>query len=269
MAHGNVVKAIQDIELIEYFPTYLKTVIAPVRLKKREGGETSVPISLRILASVCLSVWASAVFAQAPNPEPSGPGYAVAGLILGLRVPSNSREYEGYRCGPSDQFDGFTLCRKIRQERNERGSYNAMYSILYSRDRTIVYIDRYQEPAFFNANEAEEDIQRYSGKFGESSRITKMPQRPGGRDGILASWGKITLLPLEGGNVKAFADGRTPGKGYFIDFVGDFTRSAREGLPIFRIGGGAGFVWVASFNQRGRGIFRLTAADASAFQFGQ
>jgi hypothetical protein len=35
-------------------------------------------------------------------------------------------------------------------------------------------------------------------------------------------------------------------------------------LPIYRISGGAGFVWVASFDQRGRGTLRLTAVDASA-----
>jgi hypothetical protein len=38
-----------------------------------------------------------------------------------------------------------------------------------------------------------------------------------------------------------------------------------EGLPMYRISGRAGFVWVASFDQRGRGTLRLTAVDASAF----
>jgi hypothetical protein len=34
---------------------------------------------------------------------------------------------------------------------------------------------------------------------------------------------------------------------------------------MYRISGRAGFVWVASFDQRGRGTLRLTAVDASAF----
>src|SRR5262249_38481948 len=50
----------------------------------------------------------------------------------------------------------------------------------------------------------------------------------------------------------------------FIDFIGDFNRSAKEGLPIYRLSGGPGFVWVASFDQKGRGTLRLTAVDASA-----
>jgi hypothetical protein len=40
-------------------------------------------------------------------------------------------------------------------------------------------------------------------------------------------------------------------------------RSAKEGLPIYRVRGGAGFLWVASFDQKGRGTLPLTAVDPS------
>jgi hypothetical protein len=50
-----------------------------------------------------------------------------------------------------------------------------------------------------------------------------------------------------------------------IDFLGNFVRSAKEGLPIYRIGGGAGFVWAGNFDQKGRGTLRFAAVDASAF----
>jgi hypothetical protein len=91
-----------------------------------------------------------------------------------------------------------------------------------------------------------------------------MPHRAGFPDGILASWGKVELESLDNDSIKALAEGRRPTtKGYLIDFIGDFTRSAKEGLPIYRLSGGAGFVWVASFNQKGRGTLRLTAVDAS------
>src|SRR5262249_21885163 len=105
---------------------------------------------------------------------------------------------------------------------------------------------------------------RYSRKIGESPRITRMPHRVGFPNGILASWGKVELEPLDNDSIKALAEGRRPTtKGYFIDFIGDFARSAKESLPIYRISGGVGFVWVASFNQKGRGTLRLTAVDAS------
>jgi len=49
-----------------------------------------------------------------------------------------------------------------------------------------------------------------------------------------------------------------------VDFIGNFARSAKEGLPIYRISGGAGFLWVASFDPIGRGILRFAALDPSA-----
>ena len=73
------------------------------------------------------------------------------------------------------------------------------------------------------------------------------------------------MEPLDIENRKAFAEGRRLTKGYYIDFIGNFDRSAKDGLPIYRISGGAGFVWVASFDQKGRGSLRLAAVDASAF----
>ncbi len=61
------------------------------------------------------------------------------------------------------------------------------------------------------------------------------------------------------------ADRKGLKKGLLIDFLGNFARSAKAGLPIYRIDGGPGFVWAASFHQTGRGIFRVAAVDASRF----
>jgi hypothetical protein len=189
----------------------------------------------------------------------------VGGVALGATVQSGSSGYREYKCGPSDQFDGFTWCRKTRKEKERRGTFNATYSILHSRDGAAVYVNRYQEPAFFGTSEANDNIQRYSRKIGESPRITRMPHRAGFPNGILASWGKVELEPLDSDSIKALAEGRRPNtKGYFIDFIGNFARSAKEGLPVYRLSGGAGFVWVASYGQKGRGTLRFLAVDASA-----
>ncbi|TXN29128.1 hypothetical protein [Methylobacterium sp. WL19] len=48
-----------------------------------------------------------------------------------------------------------------------------------------------------------------------------------------------------------------------IDYLGDFRRSARLGQPVYRITGGPGYIWAASFGSDGRGTLRLTAADLS------
>jgi hypothetical protein len=228
-----------------------------------------VPTRWGLFALVCLFGSASSALAQRPDDflrtGSQSSAYAVSGVTLGATLQFGSSAYREYKCSPSDQFDGFTWCQKTRKEKERRGTFTATYSILHSRDGAAAYVNRYQEPAFFAANEADDDIQQYSRKLGEPPRITRMPHLAGFPTGILASWGKVELEPLDDDSIKALAEGRRPtANGYFVDFIGDFARSAKEGLPIYRLSGGAGFVWVASFNQKGRGTLRLTAVDASA-----
>ena len=202
------------------------------------------------------------------EPQPTGiqrSVYAVDDVPLGATVRSESSAYREYKCGPSDQFDGFTWCQKTRKGKERRGSFTAIYSILRSPEGAAVYVNRYQEPAFFGASKADDDIQRYSRKIGEAPRITRMPHRAGFPNGILASWGKVELEPLDNDSIKALIEGRRPiTKGYLVDFIGNFARSAKEGLLVYRLSGGAGFVWIASYGRKGRGTLRYLAVDASA-----
>jgi hypothetical protein len=193
----------------------------------------------------------------------SGSKYVVAGLSVGSRVQFDSSDYREYKCSPSEQFDGFTWCQKTRQE---RGIANVTYSMLHSQDGTLVYVNRFQEPAFFGRNEADQAIRQYSSRNGEKAQIKRLPPQRGIPEGIIATWGKVVLEPLDNDSIKTLAEGRSPKKGYLIDFVGNFARSAKEGLPIYRISGNAGFVWVASFDPIGRGILRVAAVDPSATQ---
>ena len=211
------------------------------------------------MVAVCLVAGTSTTFAQSP----SAPRYAVAGLALGSRVQFNSSDYREYKCSPSEQFAEFTWCQKTRQERDRRQSVNVTYSILHSQDGTVLYVNRFQEPAFFGPNEANEAIRRNSIRLGAQARIERLPRRVGLQEGVLATWGKVTLEPLDNESIKTLAEGRSPKKGYLIDFVGNFSRSAKEGLPIYRITGGSGLLWVASYDQIGRGTLRYTVIDPS------
>jgi hypothetical protein len=247
------------------FSRPLKSPPAPVRIGdwRHVVGRDTVPRWSGVLAAVCLLVGMFPAFGQGPNEQTSI--YAIDGLALGARIPVDSPAYREYKCGPSDQFDGFTWCQKTRLERERGSSSNFTYSVLHSRRGSVVYVNRYQVPAFIGSNGAEREIQSYTRKFGESPATTvTMPHRSG-LDGVLAAWGKIVLEPLDVENRKAFAEGRRLGKGYYVDFIGNFDRSAKEGFPLYRISGGAGFIWVASFDQRGRGTLRLVAVDAGAF----
>jgi hypothetical protein len=194
--------------------------------------------------------------------------YVVEGIALGSNIKTDKSAYREYKCSPSDQFGAFTWCQRSRQDRERRGAFEATYSILHSKDDIVVYASRTQQPAFLDAGKAEQDIQNYSRKFGGSPRITKPPHRSGASDAMIATWGTIELEPLDSESVKLLREGTSPRKGLLIDFLGNFVRSAQEGLPIFRIVSGFGFLWAGNFDRKGRGTLRFVAVDASALQRG-
>jgi hypothetical protein len=74
-----------------------------------------------------------------------------------------------------------------------------------------------------------------------------------------------SLEPIVGDELRLLAEDKRVEKGIAIDFIGNFTQSARQGLPVYRLAGGAGFVWAASYNQSGRGTLRFSAVDASTY----
>ena len=209
---------------------------------------------LAVLASVILCANASA--------EPTK--YAVDGLALGMQLNFDDASYGEYRCGPSDQFDRMTWCLKTRRDGAPRGS-TATYSLLHSRDGSVFYINRAQEPGVSNAKKAQDEIEQYSHALGELPQLIKMPRRNGLAYGLIAVWGKVTLEQLDHDSIKTLADRKDLKKGLLIDFLGNFARSAKASLPIYRIDGGPGLVWAASFDQKGRGTARLAAVDTSRF----
>ena len=223
-----------------------------------------------IASSSRVGVWAGtallASFVLCANATAASTQYAVDGLTVGTKLNFDKASYRDYKCSPSDQFDGLTWCQITRTGRKRRASYSPTYSILHSPERDILYVNRSQEPASFNRTEAENEIQRHSRDIGESPRILKMPHRSGLPDGLIAVWGEITLEQLDRESIKILADGKGPKKGLLIDFLGNFVRSAKEGLPIYRIDGGPGLIFGASFGRKGGGTLRLAAVDASGLR---
>jgi hypothetical protein len=61
--------------------------------------------------------------------------------------------------------------------------------------------------------------------------------------------------------MEALRRGETINAGLVIDFLANSPQSAREGLPVFRIGGGAGYIWAAEFDDNGKGRLRITAVN--------
>jgi hypothetical protein len=197
--------------------------------------------------------------------SPQTDPYSIDGLALGSRVAFGTPAYRLHHCLPSQKFRGFFWCTKTIKDQDARGGFKVYFSILHAPDGTVVYVNRYQDPAYWYGNEVGNDIQRYSRKIGEEPHIIQLPSRLGLPKGILATWGKVVLEPVVGDELKLLREDKSIQKGIAIDFIGNFTQSARQGLPIYRLAGGAGFVWAASYNESGRGTLRFSAVDASAY----
>jgi predicted aspartyl protease len=92
-----------------------------------------------------------------------------------------------------------------------------------------------------------------------------MPHRQGLPDALIAIWGKVELKQLDAEDVATVASGGTV-NGLLISYLGDLERSAKAGVPVYRLAGGAGFVWAATFNKDGTGVLRFLAIDDSKIQ---
>jgi hypothetical protein len=180
---------------------------------------------------------------------------------LGGHVTVGSPSYLEYRCGPSEQFEGLTWCQRRRQEISPRGAYSSTTTIVHSDDGTALYINRFLEPAFFAGTEAMDDVRRLSAKYGEPRYITP-PVAVGPRT-LMATWGGVSLQPLDRARLTDLAAGRDVRAGILVDHIGNFQRSASIGLPVYRVTGSAGYVWAASWDPAGRGTLRFLTIDPS------
>jgi hypothetical protein len=192
--------------------------------------------------------------------------YVVDGLVLGGQLYLGSSAYREYQCSPSEQFPSFTWCQKRSQENHRTGTTSFANSILHNREGTAVYINREVEPATFDSGGVDKEIGRVSAKYGEHPRVMHMPSTQGvDRHAVIAQWGKIELEKLDAESLSTLASGKNVTQGLLIDYLGAFSRSAKLGLPVYRIAGGPGFLWTASADQKGRGHLRFLSSNASAY----
>ncbi len=220
------------------------------------------------LLGFCTAINCAAVAQQAEQSSKADhpkPAYAVEGLALGDTLQRDNSSYRAYHCSPSEQFAGFTWCTRTSTSRTSRGLVYSSSSILHSADGTIVYANETLEPTLSSSADAQEQIQQIARTYGVLPRIIEMPHQPGFPDGVIAVWGDVVLQPVDANSVSQRAVGKSPPLGFMIDFIADFQQSAKNGLPIYRIGGGAGSVWAGSYGQPDRGTLRFIVVDASRF----
>jgi hypothetical protein len=200
----------------------------------------------------------------APNyPPPPNPSYVVNGLELGAPLGPPADVADGYACHASDDYPGFAWCQSHHAESSKFGPDTVWMSVFRSRTNATVEITQAIDPAFFRQGDAEREIQRLSRQFGQQARVVVVDLPAGGR-AIIAAWGAITLTPLDPATLDALRRGAPVHSGLLVGAIGDLRASARLGVPVYGLRGGAGFIWSANYNSSGKGVLRITAVDPSA-----
>ncbi|RTL77232.1 MAG: superinfection immunity protein [Bradyrhizobiaceae bacterium] len=240
-----------------------RSVLIPLLRERQTCGAEAACIKRAQLAAIS-AIQTRGVPIRLPDQSASvSPSiYTVDGLRLGGRVISDSSTYREYNCLPSEQYAGFTRCQRNRAETSARGPFNTTNTILHSPDGSAFYINRSLSPAFFAGSEANDDINRLANRLGPP-QIIAMPSQSPVPNGMIATWGAVTLEPIDTSARTDLASGRQVRLGLLIDHIGNFQRSAQAGLPIYRLTGGAGYVWSASWGNDGRGTLRFLTIDAS------
>lgn len=180
--------------------------------------------------------------------------YSIEGLAVGAQVAGDSKAYKRYRCKDSDQYSNSIACKLTKTARGE----TKIVTILHLYNDTVTYVNKSVFPAVFTSQEIRNEIGRLTIRFNKAPRLVTSSE------GIIASWGDIRLLPLSRNDLSELAQDGNPNLGYLVDFRMNFHESARAGLPVFRLGGGKGYVWIARYaGENGEGVLRFLAADPS------
>src|SRR5579871_3390041 len=207
------------------------------------------------------------------EPQPAGStvaaapssNYVVNGLLLGAAFSAQAESAAGYTCRASEDYPGFTWCQSHRAESRKFGPETTWMSVFRSETNSAIEIAQTVEPAFFRQGDADREILRLSRQFGQQARVIGTDIPPGGR-AVIAAWGAVTLIPLDPQVIDALRRGAPVHSGLLIAALADPRAAASLGLPVYSLGGGAGFIWCADYNTSGKGVLRIIAVDPRALK---
>ncbi len=219
------------------------------------------PVPIPVAPQPALGVTATP--ASPDYAAPVSPNYVVNGLALGAPLGPPADAAAGYACHASDDYPGFAWCQSHHAESRKFGPETTWMSVFRSQTNSAVEITQAVDPAFFRQGDAEREIQRLSRDFGQQARVIAA-DIPSGGHAVIAAWGAVTLTPLDSATMDALRSGAPVHSGLLVGALGDLRASARLGLPVYSLGGGAGFIWSANYNSSGKGVLRITAVDPSA-----
>jgi tetratricopeptide (TPR) repeat protein len=188
--------------------------------------------------------------------------YVVDGFVLGAQVDRASRNYLSYMCKPSDEFADAVTCNKERSSAS--GKAHISSTLVHAKDGTALYAMVNIAPVKLDKSALKSEIDDLSKVIDATpTKIMWVPENSGGLTSVIAIWGPITLEQLNGDPLYSVQEGENPHVGILIDTLGDPTLSATSFLPVYRLIGGPGYVYSASFGSDGKGHRHYVAVSPS------
>lgn len=190
--------------------------------------------------------------------------YRVEGLAPGEYVVFSSKQYLSYKCTPSDIGD-LTWCRKSEKRKFLGQMVDTFTSINHRDDGEVLYISYTITGVKIDDNLASEQIGYLHHIFEEQPKILRVNTKtPSLKNGVIASWGSISLVPLGAADRSKIEQGHATGKGYLIDYLSSHKNSVRERLPVYSISDGLGYIYTLSKSPSGKGTVSFRAVNNSA-----
>jgi tetratricopeptide (TPR) repeat protein len=185
--------------------------------------------------------------------------YTVDGLTLGEKV--SGPTLQSYSCKPSEEFARLTSCSRA-QTRNRGYNYTASSTILQKDDGAAVYLMINVAPVSLTKKDVQKEIDELSREIGGQPASVDWQDPSSDRPtSVIVRWGQIKLVTIDFDTSEVVAAGKNPKIGALVGALGDVQRSAKSGLDVYRISGGTGYIYSASFDNSGRGNRQYIAAN--------
>jgi tetratricopeptide (TPR) repeat protein len=195
--------------------------------------------------------------APAQSVEYSVDGWKLGGTVTGPGLQS-------YSCKPSNAFAQLTSCSRT-QTRSRGYNYSAFGTVMHDDNGAIVLLKVKVAPVQITRKEIEQEIVQLSGELGSKPALQPEWAEASGDQpaSVIARWGQIKLEVIDSDAGTAVESGQYPAMDALVDTLGDVQRSIKSGFQIYRILGGMGFIYSASFGRTGRGHRQYIAVNGN------
>ena len=185
--------------------------------------------------------------------------FVVEGIRLGQQIDERDARHRAYKCSQSSLFVDSYWCSK----ESSREGVTRTGSLVHNSQGQVAYVNSEVRPARFAQNDISQEINRLSQRFGLKPNVIVLAPKDGNPGGVIATWGAIKLVRLGPADIAVLSGRDSPRLGVLVDFIGNLRTSAKAGLQVYAIRGGPGYLWQASYDERGIGTLRFSTVDAN------